>query len=56
MTIEEFNKYPKNMRLGVLVGAEVRTKEEWLQEYINNREGRWESPEDMISELMPTLL
>lgn len=56
MTIEEFNKYPKEMRLGLLIGGEVRTKNEWLQEYVLNNEDRWNSPKDLIAVLHRTLL
>jgi hypothetical protein len=56
MTIKEFNHYPKNLRLGLLGSLEIKTKQEWLQEYILNHDRNWESPEELIKMLIPTLL
>lgn len=58
MSIDEFNNYPKNMRLGTMDGSDigVYTKQEWLQKYILENNGRWDSPEDLIKNLVPSLL
>lgn len=56
MTIEEFNAYPDNLRLGILGALELKYKKEWLESYVLDSAARWESPEDMISQLIPTLL
>jgi hypothetical protein len=56
MTIEEFNRYPKNLNLFTLFNHEVQTKEKWIQDYILNNKDRWKSVNQLISELHSILL
>lgn len=55
MDIEKFNQHPKHLKLVRIRDSETKTKQEWLQFYIFDRQHKYKNPEEMIKELVPTL-